>query len=264
MEQKLIFFDIDGTLIEEGKKYVPQSSIEAIRRAQKNGHLCFINTGRPISSVGSVIMDLGFDGYICGCGTYLSYHGKEIFHRELSEKLLEKMVYFSKNHTFDIFFEGKEGLFFPPEFKCRDGRRLREYFMSQGVKIFEYDYEGKFPGHADKFTAWYRSREDADALFDILKEDMDIIERGEGFWEGVPKGFSKASGIDELLRYLQKDLKDTISIGDSFNDVAMLEHTKESVLMGNGKEELKDMVTYVTADVTNDGVYQALEHFGLL
>lgn len=263
MEQKLIFFDIDGTLIEEGKEYVPESNIEAIRRAQENGHLCFINTGRPITSVGSMITDLGFDGYICGCGTYVSYHGKEIFHKELSQELLKKMVSFSRDHVFDIFFEGKEGLFFPPEFKCRDGKRLREYFTDQGAKVCDYDYDGKV-FHADKFTAWYRSKEDAEALFEILKADMDIIERGEGFWEGVPKGFSKASGIDELLRYLQKDLKDTISIGDSFNDVAMLQHTKESVLMGNGKEELKDMVTYVTADVTEDGVCQALEHFGLI
>ena len=80
----------------------------------------------------------------------------------------------------------------------------------------------------------------------------------------VQKGYSKATGIDDLLDYLGMDLADTISIGDSANDIAMLEHTGQSVLMGNGTPELKQMVTYVTADIEEDGVYQALKHFQLI
>lgn len=69
MDKKLIFFDIDGTLIPEGDTEITKSAVEAIKRAQENGHLCFINTGRPIGTVSSNIMDVSFDGYICGCGT---------------------------------------------------------------------------------------------------------------------------------------------------------------------------------------------------
>ena len=45
MDKKLIFFDIDGTLIPEGDTEITKSAVEAIKRAQENGHLCFINTG---------------------------------------------------------------------------------------------------------------------------------------------------------------------------------------------------------------------------
>ena len=48
MKPNMIFFDIDGTLLSEKTFTVPDSAKEAIRKAQDNGHLVFINTGRPI------------------------------------------------------------------------------------------------------------------------------------------------------------------------------------------------------------------------
>lgn len=90
MNKKLIFFDIDGTLLDEQSGSVPASTIEAIEKAQKNGHLCFINTGRPISTIDKVITDLPFDGYVCGCGTYIEYQQKILFHTELDFELRKK------------------------------------------------------------------------------------------------------------------------------------------------------------------------------
>ena len=51
MEQKLLFFDIDGTLITEGTGVLPDSTQEAIRLAQDRGHLLFVNTGRTRTSL---------------------------------------------------------------------------------------------------------------------------------------------------------------------------------------------------------------------
>ena len=43
---KIIFFDIDGTLICGGSELMSESTKEAIRIARANGHICMINTGR--------------------------------------------------------------------------------------------------------------------------------------------------------------------------------------------------------------------------
>lgn len=51
MSRKMLFFDIDGTLVAEGTHYLPQSAVNAIRKARENGHLVFINTGRTRFSI---------------------------------------------------------------------------------------------------------------------------------------------------------------------------------------------------------------------
>ena len=264
MDKKLIFFDIDGTLIPEGDTEITKSAVEAIKRAQENGHLCFINTGRPIGTVSSNIMDVSFDGYICGCGTYITYHDREILHVGLEEEIIAELIRWNQKEKIDIFFEGPDGLTFPPESSFKDLSFVEDYFRSQNVNVRYFSYNAKVDFCADKFSMWFDEKNPPLAFRTFLDQKFSVIERGKDFWEVIPKGYSKATGIDDLLDYLGMDLADTISIGDSANDIAMLEHTGQSVLMGNGTPELKQMVTYVTADIEEDGVYQALKHFQLI
>ena len=51
MKKKCLFFDIDGTLVDEHTHQIPQSTIEALHEARRNGSVVFINTGRPYSHV---------------------------------------------------------------------------------------------------------------------------------------------------------------------------------------------------------------------
>ena len=59
--RRILFFDIDGTLItDDGKRYFPDSAKEAIQKARENGHLAFINTGRTLVSIEPRIREIGF------------------------------------------------------------------------------------------------------------------------------------------------------------------------------------------------------------
>ena len=42
MNRKLIFFDIDGTIIPEDTGVIPESTKEAIKKAKENGHLVLL------------------------------------------------------------------------------------------------------------------------------------------------------------------------------------------------------------------------------
>ena len=84
MKRAVLFFDIDGTLLSEVTKKIPDSAAESVRRAKKAGHMLFINTGRTICSIPTEIRRLPFDGYLCGCGTCLIYHDEILFERSLS------------------------------------------------------------------------------------------------------------------------------------------------------------------------------------
>ena len=77
--EQYYFFDIDGTVLSEITKEVPVSAINAMKAAQQAGHLLFINTGRTICSIPPEIRRLKFDGYLCGCGTYLTYQDEVLF-----------------------------------------------------------------------------------------------------------------------------------------------------------------------------------------
>ena len=43
----VVFFDIDGTVVDNDTQIIPDSTVEAIRLLRENGHLSVVNTGRP-------------------------------------------------------------------------------------------------------------------------------------------------------------------------------------------------------------------------
>ncbi|MDL2209124.1 HAD-IIB family hydrolase, partial [Parabacteroides sp. OttesenSCG-928-O15] len=84
------------------------------------------------------------------------------------------------------------------------------------------------------------------------------------FSDVVPRGSSKAVGIDKILEHFGIALEETMAFGDGGNDVEMLQHVPLGIAMGNADEGVKAMADYVTDTVDNDGVLKALKHFGVL
>ena len=85
-ERKALFFDIDGTLLTDEKKELPESAKNAIEAARRAGHLVFINSGRARCLMQEIEGRAAVDGYLCGCGTYIEIHGKTVFHHLISAK----------------------------------------------------------------------------------------------------------------------------------------------------------------------------------
>ena len=69
--RKLLFFDIDKTLLTPYPWTVPDSAKQALKEARYNGHLLFINSGRTYTMIPEIIKEMGFDGYVCGCGSQI-------------------------------------------------------------------------------------------------------------------------------------------------------------------------------------------------
>ena len=92
-DRKIVFFDIDGTLVDGPTHQVPQSAVEAIRKLRENGHLAFINTGRTLVSIEPRIREIGFDGLVCGCGTHIYYEGETLFSHSILHEKCTEIVY---------------------------------------------------------------------------------------------------------------------------------------------------------------------------
>lgn len=84
------------------------------------------------------------------------------------------------------------------------------------------------------------------------------------FADIIARGNSKSKGIDHVLEYYGIDLKDTMAFGDGGNDIPMLGHAGIGVAMGNASDEVKAAADYVTTSVDEDGIMNALKHFGVL
>lgn len=266
--KSILFFDIDGTLIaDDPGRLLPDSAKEAVRLAGQAGHLTFVNTGRVMVNIDDFIRELGFDGYVCGCGTYIEYRGEVLLHHRLQRQLCydtAALLYdcglFGLYEAHDA--NGYDARMISRYEKNADAGGLIAYFASAG-KTFMTDVTAP-DFHFDKFSAWFDGECDMARFCREMEAHFTYIDRGATFCEVVPKAFSKATGIQFLMDYFQIPWERTYAFGDSSNDLPMLEFVKHSVVMGGANENVKRLASYVTGTVEEDGLYRGMEHFGLL
>ena len=110
-KRKVLFFDIDETLLSHKTFAIPESTKNALRKAKENGHLIFINTGRTKSLIGDDIKELGFDGYVCGCGTYIEVNNKVLYNNIVNKENYNAILKGLKKYKLNCVLEGEEAIY---------------------------------------------------------------------------------------------------------------------------------------------------------
>ncbi len=259
MDKKILFFDIDGTILSQTYE-VSESTKHAIRQAQANGHILMINTGRVNSFIDKTVLNLGFDGFICGCGTHIIYRGEVLFHTELSKDLIQTLIKDLRKYRIEAVLEGSRKVYYDYNSTSPIITSMIDLVNKNQFSVGSWDEQDiRF----DKLCIW---PEDDKALpfYEKYKDILDFIDREGRLYEIVPKGYSKASGIEFMLKKLGIPHENTYAFGDGENDLPMLTYAKHSIAMGNSPQSIKDIVTYVTEDVDRGGIEQALKHFNLI
>ena len=261
MSRKALFFDIDGTLLSEVTRQVPESAKRALEKARAVGHLVFINTGRTCSEIG-VIKDLvEVDGWLCGCGTYIEVGGEVLYHRVMPTGQCLRICQAIDAADMDGIMEGKDGCYMgSPESRFEQGREIRKH-LEDSIHYVNWQREC---GPVEKFCLISDGQSDRAGFFRSLDLDIDVIDRGDGFYECVPVGHSKASAIDVILKAYDLTLQDAYVFGDSTNDISMFEHVPNAILMGKHSAELEPFASFQTKTVEQDGIWYAMEKLGLL
>ena len=261
--RSVIFFDIDGTIATEGERsYIPESTKVAINETRKNGNLTFINSGRTTFNIPPRIKELGFDGYICGCGTYIEYNNNVLLYHGLDKKYCRKLAELIRTFNVTPVYEWRDGYFFDDKSPKNEGfDHFMETFIDQGIDISRRVEDDNFV--FDKFVIWTNKNSDFKGFCDAIGKDFSIIDRGNGFYENVPLGFTKATAIEHILKQLDIPIERAYAIGDSMNDLPMLEAVPNSIAMG-GAETIYPYVSYITTPLEDDGIANALRHFNLI
>lgn len=259
--QNLIFFDIDGTLVGEGD-FLPESAVRAIRRAREKGNLALINTGRTAMNVDAFVREIGFDGYIYGCGTEMEHGGKTIFHIVQSPERSREMVELVRRTNAGVLYECSDAIYYDESARMLPGlQSLLEHYAQKGTAFYPVPKAGDWC--IDKFVIWYDAQTDLQGFQDGIAGKFDFIDRGNGFSEMVPCGYSKATAMQQMMTLLDAKPEQVYAIGDSLNDAPMLQLAGTGIAMGEGKM-LYPYADYITANLKDDGVYRALKHFGLI
>ncbi len=258
--KKAAFFDIDGTILDH-KNNIPQSTIDGIHKLQKNGNYAFLCTGRTRAYVRNpALLEIGFDGIISGCGTMVELQGETLFYKKLEHSLVKDTIAFLKEQRSAVIMEGRYRLYADPDDFEGDLylAKLREELGEKLLPLTgsEADWEvSKFSCTTEKIDM-ESCRNYLSANYELLIHDIPVM-------EVVPKGCSKGTGILNVCERLQIPLEHTYAFGDSANDLPMFAVAGHSIAMGNATQLAKQQASYVTDDLHNDGIYHALEHFGL-
>lgn len=271
MKSKILFFDIDGTLL-NSDGIIPESAINALIKARKNGHQIVICSGRARFQVSDWIMEYA-DGLV-GCAGALVEKNKEIVHEEFMPDttirriqevfdeaggelayMCEKTLRF-KQSCKDLIYEryGRLGL---------DEARLKIVVGDAIITNHPEEYKDykKVIYHQSNWSV----AKVAKALEDVCDVTPSSFEKGvDDSGEISIKGINKAFGMQKYIEIQGYGREDTIAFGDGPNDFDMIEYAGTGVVMGNGIEELKAIADFVTKDINEDGIEYAMKYLGLI
>jgi Cof subfamily protein (haloacid dehalogenase superfamily) len=263
MNKKTIFFDIDGTLLgtKNGKYFcIPQSALEALHALKERGHRIAICSGRQELFIHKFFPNL-FTSYVAMNGTHVVFDGKTILDLPFSaEKVAELMAHFD-SYGCSYTFVGKSHGW---------GRNLPENHIEKlnflyGLPDFlSADWE---PGdvEANMMDFIFPNEEEFERCRPAFSGSM-VLNRHPGQLASDLsfKEYDKAKGIEAFLDYAGIDKSDTVAFGDGYNDVTMMGAVGCGIAMGNAVDQVKEAADYVTTDVFDDGIYNALKHFELI
>ncbi len=260
MQTKIVFIDIDGTLVETSKGIIAPSSIEAIRQLRASGVRCVVCTGRPPVHTREIRAVIEFDAMIHLNGAYVSdLKGNVLFDNPLSEQQVALIWDYAKAHDCGLAFHFND---FTYGYHCYE--KVHDFFYNH---VREQDTIIKDdPVHERILTGLpYNGvvvAEDEQALIDYVHAhpDLRIDKIREHVFDVFRADNDKARAIKILLDQYGYTFEEAAAIGDSTNDLEMIRTAGIGIAMGNAAEVVKKAADYVTSDVCHDGVANAIAY----
>lgn len=259
----VVFFDIDGTVVDNDTQIIPESTVEAVRLLRENGHLPVINTGRPYGHIDPRVRAMDFGGWICACGMEVILDGKYLNRDYPSKEICHRIAEAAHRYGLLIQAEGESELFYDETmtysgFSAREAVRL----AAKGIKVVPFSAVPDFS--FVKFVTHDIEGSNREAFLAVADTEFDYFIHEGTMIEYAKRGNTKAKGMELLLRELNIPREETFAIGDSGNDLPMFAMAGTTICMGNGMDIAKENADFVTDSVLDDGIYMALKHYGLI
>ena len=268
MEKRILFMDMDNTLLTTDKTITPENDA-AIRRALLLGHQIVICSGRPLVGIISLARSLhltdpgcfiiAFNGaLIYDCGADRALYRSRI-------PMADVRILFDQaaRHGLYIHTYGREGVLIRKE--CEESRfyldRIHAPFrVIPGLPdgLDEEPEKALLIELHDK-NRLDRYRRETDLL---VGDRLSLFYSNDYLLECVRKGTSKGAAVKWLCNYLDIPIENSVAAGDAENDISMLEAAGTGCAMQNAAEACKNAADYITKrDCNHSGVAEIIDKF---
>lgn len=260
---RILFFDIDGTIYREGYG-VPESTADALRACAQRGHLLMLCTGRGMSSIPDDVQALPFTGGVFGCGTHVQAGNQVLTDAAVMGSRCQEVIETLYRNKCPFFVNNSDYIYYDPAY-------VPQGFKEKGIlQRMTYAYHGRLKtlreldGRISKLTAYPEDTSLIPRIAEELSPWFDLIEHPDyAYIELVLKGYTKGTGVTQILRELGIPREDSFGFGDSTNDLPLLEAVGHGVIMAEAPEEIKG--GFYRADSFHaDGLSRALIDLGLI
>lgn len=254
---KIIFFDVDGTLVDPATGRIPEKTYLALNRLHEKGILICIATGRPSASLPDLTglpVDVlcAFNGSLCYTDQQVIYSNplspKDVatviqnaasIGRPVSIAVRNRLVANGVGPDLADYYR-LAGLTLTASEDFGDACREPVYQIMVGCRPEEHDTLVKGADGAKVAVSWDRA--------------VDII----------PASSGKGIAIPKILSFFGLDASQAMAFGDSYNDIDMLRSVGTGIAMGNAPAQLKAVADDVCGLVSRDGIYHYCSEHGLL
>lgn len=273
---KLVALDLDGTLFDNSSR-ISERNLTAIRSITDKGIHVVISTGRPFEGIPfDQIKGTGINYAITanGSGIYEISTGKCLYENAMDEELVTPILNFllTRDIHMDAFIGGKG---YTPVQCVETAQKLtvpssiKNYIITTRTRldnILQFIHENQLK--VQKMTLNFYPAADGTLIdretvrkFLVSNPSITTVCGGCNNLEFTRADANKGVGLRKLAEILGVNPDATMAIGDTENDLAIIEAAGIGVAMGNATDAVKARADYVTTTNTKDGVAAAIEHF---
>jgi len=267
MKYKLIASDMDGTLVNDKSELTPRTR-EAIIRTVEAGVLFVTATGRPFSNVEIVnrLFDKDMPFIVFnGAAAYMGKSRKLLFEKFLDYELAKEAFEIGqKMGVAQIIWTGPR---LWANRVCDETVRYQKLGSTPEMSIVTDldDMKDEVAGFSK--VLWITDPEEVTRLRHEMGayfgERLNCVSSMADFLEFINRNASKGIALADVCKLYGFNRSETIAVGDSYNDVSMLEYAGFSVAVENAPDDIKEMCDHVTLSNNEDGVAEVIDRFVL-
>ncbi|QAY68545.1 Cof-type HAD-IIB family hydrolase [Paenibacillus protaetiae] len=257
MTKRIVFFDIDGTLLDRNKQ-LPLSASAAVRQLQSAGHDVVLATGRSPFMLADVARELNIRSYVGFNGQYVVWHGELIYCNPFAPDDLHRLSAFAERNRHPLVYLDHQDM------RSSIDNHLDVETCFRSLCYRQPAYDPQFYRNRDIYQTMLFCREGEDEAYRRAFPELQFVRWHPLSLDILPGGGSKANGIKHMLHRLGHHPQDAYAFGDNLNDMEMLGYIGNSVAMGNAPDEVKRIARYVTPEADQHGIARGLRMVGLL
>ncbi|MBA2874154.1 Cof-type HAD-IIB family hydrolase [Thermaerobacillus caldiproteolyticus] len=257
MKKKIVFFDIDGTLLDE-KKDLPDSTMAAIQKLKESGVYVAIATGRAPFMFADLRERLNIDSFVSFNGQYVVFEGKVIYKHPLNRHKLHELKEQAHQNGHPLVFMDAD------EMKASMEDHPYIHVSMESLKFAHPPFDPLYYENRDIYQALLFCKSEEEHVYVNAYPEFRFVRWHNVSTDIVPFGGSKAEGIRRLIERIGISKEDVYAFGDGLNDMEMLQFVGTGVAMGNAKEEVKKVADFVTKPVSEEGILYGLKQLELI